>query len=1100
MDYRRFNSSQEANAENKRQNQDEQAYEESLIEDLAEDFRLPINHKPTENVDLDNVQQATLDTRLNSSNVGFRLLQKMGWKGKGLGKDEQGITEPIRSGMRDPKLGIGKQEEDDFFTAEENIQRRKLDIEVEETEEHAKKREVLAEREQKIQTEVQEIRKVFYCELCNKQYKLAMEFEVHLSSYDHNHRKRFKEMREMHGSSSRDDRQKREQQRQEREMAKFAQMAGARKQQQRQELHEESGPATSPPPPPVSASASASATATALADQDQRKTLKFGFSSKSSSSKNASGSAVKKPKVAVASIFGNDMPFEGDCCFKFIVSFTRKKNPNCWGFREPYSSQFKVMATKKLIAICQSGGEFEIEKDGSFLYRGGDAHAIDIDDQTKFDDFKMEVAEMFNCSVSTISIKYFLPGNSKTLITVSNDKDLDRMIKFHADSITADVFIMMEEMVAPDVSNMPTSRSSRTTLSEEVPPLDPPLGVVDDTQPSIPLGCSLDIVDNINHIDADMDFPSDIASILPISVVPYEKHAKVADQWENTITGVGQRFSGVQEFRESLRKYAIAHQFAFKYKKNDSHRVTVKCKVEGCPWRIHASRLSTTQLICIKKMNPTHTCGGASLTGGHQATRSWVASIIKDRLKDFPDYKPKDIVNDIKQEYGIQLNYSQAWRAKEIAMEQLQGSYKDAYSQLPSLCERIMETNPGSLATFTTKEDSSFHRLFISFHASLRGFVQGCRPLFFLDSIPLKSKYQGMLLTATAADGDDGIFPVAFAVVDAETNDNWHWFLLQLKSAVSTSCPLTFIADRQKGLRESISEIFKDSCHGYCLRYLTEELVRDLKGQFSHEVNRIITEDLYHAASAPKPEDFYTSVESVKSISLEAYNWIMQSEPQNWANSFFQGARYNHMTSNFGELFYRWASDAHELPITQMVDVIRGNIMELIYTRRAESDHWLTRLTPSMEEKLEKETLKVCSFQVLLTTGSIFEVQGESTEVVDMDRWDCSCKGWQLTGLPCCHAIAVISCVGQSPYDYCSRYFTTESYRLTYAEAIQPIPDVDSPMQNDSSQALVTPPTRRPPGRPNTKKVGPQEVMKRQLQCSRCKGLGHNKATCKELL
>jgi hypothetical protein len=119
---------------------------------------------------------------------------------------------------------------------------------------------VLAEREQKIQTEVKEIRKVFYCELCNKQYKLAMEFEAHLSSYDHNHRKvdnlsntnlallltrfqitsvfpvlpnakylmlnmqRFKEMKEMHGSSSRDDRQKREQQRQEKELAKFAQM------------------------------------------------------------------------------------------------------------------------------------------------------------------------------------------------------------------------------------------------------------------------------------------------------------------------------------------------------------------------------------------------------------------------------------------------------------------------------------------------------------------------------------------------------------------------------------------------------------------------------------------------------------------------------------------------------------------------------------------------------------------------------------------------------------------------------------------------------------------------------------------------------------
>ncbi|XP_007031260.2 PREDICTED: uncharacterized protein LOC18600636 [Theobroma cacao] len=765
------------------------------------------------------------------------------------------------------------------------------------------------------------------------------------------------------------------------------------------------------------------------------------------------------------------------------------------------------MASKKIIAICQSGGEFETDKDGSLSYRGGDAHAIDIDDQMKFNDFRMEVAEMFNCNIETMSIKYFLPGNKKTLITVSNDKDLQRMIKFHGDSVTVDVYIIMEEIVAPDVSNMPASRSSRTTLSEAVPPLDPPLDVVDNivddtTQLNLPLGASLDVVDT-NHIDAHIDLPPEISSILPLAVSVNEKHAKGAQQWQNTITGVGQRFSGVHEFRESLRKYAIAHQFAFRYKKNDSHRVTVKCKAEGCPWRIHASRLSTTQLICIKKMNPTHTCEGAVVTTGHQATRSWVASIIKEKLKVFPNYKPKDIVNDIKQEYGIQLNYFQAWRGKEIAKEQLQGSYKEAYSQLPYFCERIMETNPGSFATFTTKEDSSFHRLFISFHASLCGFVQGCRPLLFLDSIPLKSKYQGTLLAATAADGDDSVFPVAFSVVDAETDDNWHWFLLQLKSALSTSCPITFIADRQKGLRESISEIFKGSYHGYCLRYLTEQLIRDLKGQFSHEVKRLMIEDLYAAALAPRPEGFQRSIESIKSISLEAYNWIIQSEPQKWANSFFQGARYNHMISNFGELFYSWASDAHELPITQMVDLIRGKIMELIYTRRADSDQWLTRLTPSMEEKLEKESLNVRPLQVLLTSGSIFEVRGESIEVVDMDRWDCNCKGWQLTGLPCCHAIAVISCIGRSPYDYCSRYFTTESYRLTYAETVQPIPDVDRALQKDSSQALVTvtpPPTRRPPGRPTTKKVGSQEVMKRQLQCSRCKGLGHNKSTCKELL
>ncbi|CAF2089219.1 unnamed protein product [Brassica napus] len=80
---------------------------------------------------------------------------------------------------------------------------------------------VLAERELKIQSDVKEIRKVFCCELCSNQYRTVTESEGHLSSYDHNHNKRFKDMKEMLRESSRDDRKKREKQRQEREMTKM---------------------------------------------------------------------------------------------------------------------------------------------------------------------------------------------------------------------------------------------------------------------------------------------------------------------------------------------------------------------------------------------------------------------------------------------------------------------------------------------------------------------------------------------------------------------------------------------------------------------------------------------------------------------------------------------------------------------------------------------------------------------------------------------------------------------------------------------------------------------------------------------------------------
>ncbi|MCL7028160.1 hypothetical protein MKW94_026774 [Papaver nudicaule] len=755
------------------------------------------------------------------------------------------------------------------------------------------------------------------------------------------------------------------------------------------------------------------------------------------------------------------------------------------------------MGDKKLITICQTGGEFMTNKDGSLSYNGGDAHAIDIDNETRFEDYLLELAGMWNYSPETMTMKYILPGHGKTLITVSNDKDLKRMISFHENSTTADVFVITRDVIHHDVSNMPASRSSRTTISEAVVPIDdtPVDGII------------------INSAEPDPVFEAPLQSISPnqppaiaMTAASAAKHHR-AVEWENTITGVDQRFTNVHEFREALRKYSIAHGFAYKFIKNDSHRVTVKCKSEGCPWRLHASRLSTTQLFCIKKVSGVHTCDGSTLTSGYQATTNWVAGIVKEKLRESSNYKPKDIVTDIKRDFGIELNYSQAWRAKEIARDQLQGSYKEAYNQLPYFCEKIKETNPGSHATYSTKEDSSFHRLFVAFHASLQGFEQGCRPLLFLDSTPLNSKYQGTLLSATAADGDDGVFPVAFAIVDAETDDNWRWFLLELRSSVTTS-QITFVADMQKGLSESIPEVFGDAKHSYCLRYLTESFKRDLKTQFSNEVKRLLVADLHSAAYATRYEEFQRSHESIKGISPEAYNWVHHNKPEQWATVFFQGARYNHMTANFGEMFYQWVSEAHELPITQMVDVIRRKMMELIYTRRVDSNQWSSsdRLTPSAEQKLRNDILKAQSFRVdydhiFPPDNNKFEVRGDTySEKVDIgQKCDCSCRAWKLSGLPCSHAIACMLYTGKDVYAYCSRYFTTESYRLTYSQSINPVPNEDTPTKIDSSEGAVLitpPPARRTPGRP---KQRVQDLDKRKLQCSNCKGFGHNKSTCKSV-
>ncbi|KAI4358056.1 hypothetical protein L6164_001962 [Bauhinia variegata] len=47
-------------------------------------------------------------TAINSSNIGFRLLKKQGWKeGTGLGVSEQGRLEPVETYVKNNKRGLG---------------------------------------------------------------------------------------------------------------------------------------------------------------------------------------------------------------------------------------------------------------------------------------------------------------------------------------------------------------------------------------------------------------------------------------------------------------------------------------------------------------------------------------------------------------------------------------------------------------------------------------------------------------------------------------------------------------------------------------------------------------------------------------------------------------------------------------------------------------------------------------------------------------------------------------------------------------------------------------------------------------------------------
>ncbi|KAK9053940.1 hypothetical protein SSX86_025015 [Deinandra increscens subsp. villosa] len=874
------------------------------------------------------------------------------------------------------------------------------------------------------------------------------------------------------------------------------------------------------------------------------------------------------------------------------------------------------MAKGKLILICQSGGEFVTNDDGTMSYNGGDANATNVTSETPFNDLKVNLAETCDLNQETVTVKYFLPGNKRNLITVKNDKDVKRMIDFHGDAITAEVFVMGTPGFDRSALEMQTNRKSTTKNDETVKndnlstkkdekikrgkagakkdkkvekedkeaksPIASPArrtrrsiaaaaaaiaeasshkqeeeeektvsngaskseGSTSDVSSSskseqvnvnVDSDCSSDYVPSryakskttnnknetaVNASPADSvkkrrrtpswklgadGRPTILSNSVgsksrgssgnnksqrnsgrlaakgensqeknsgrkrgrPRGITIYQEHEDILGHsafdicdddvstetlvslWKSAITGVGQQFTNVHELQVTLQRYAIANDFEFKLKKNYKNRVVGECAVEGCSWKFNAVSVPYTESFKIKTMNNAHTC--------EKESNNWLFDTIKEKLQESPHLTPKEIAYGLLKESGADSNATEILDGKIISGEQLHGSDKDAYNKLPWFCEKIMETNPGSISKLIIGENKRFKALFVSFYSSLCGFQSSCRPLLFLEATSLCSKYGEVLFTANAIDGNDDFFPVAFAIVDAEDYNNWHWFLEQLKAAIFNSQqPITFVFDREKNLKTSVLEVFDNSHVGYSIYHLLESFKRNAKGPFHGDGKSSLPYYFLDAAHAVRLVGFKKLTEQIKQISSQAYDWVMQIEPQHWTTSSFKGERYNHIIDDVGGTFSKLMEDYQELSILHKIDAIIRMMIDAIDDAKLDGSMWSTRLTPSKEKQFQEENVKSCGLKVLISSDTLFEVREDSTHVVNISNWSCTCLGWRETGLPCRHALAVFTLIGRDPYEFCSHHFTVDAYRLTYLEPINPVPiEKEEGEKKETEQVVV---------------------------------------------
>ncbi|XP_054782644.1 uncharacterized protein LOC129289922 [Prosopis cineraria] len=239
-------------------------------------------------------------------------------------------------------------------------------------------------------------------------------------------------------------------------------------------------------------------------------------------------------------------------------------------------------------------------------------------------------------------------------------------------------------------------------------------------------------------------------------------------KWKNLFIGKGQMFIDAVAFRQALYKYIIGHKFSYKFKKNNMKKVIAKFKVEGCPWNIAAYSIGKhSDFLKVTRFNNEYIHNAQEkLIVSYWARVYLTSSIIVDALKSTVNKSTNEIRRDLYGEYDVRLTYSQAYRGRGKALQDIHGLPQDSYMIIPWIYDRLRETD----ATTVVKWEASNNNRF-------------------------ESPYKGTLLATSAYDMDNDLFLLAYTIMSGETFEDWSWFLRNVKDIIR-SVEITSVYDR----------------------------------------------------------------------------------------------------------------------------------------------------------------------------------------------------------------------------------------------------------------------------------------------------------------
>ena len=158
---------------------------------------------------------------------------------------------------------------------------------------------------------------------------------------------------------------------------------------------------------------------------------------------------------------------------------------------------------------------------------------------------------------------------------------------------------------------------------------------------------------------------------------------------------VGSEWDSTNALKYACATNTIEHHFPTKIVRHNANQFDIRCKNDGCTWRLYASKYDAAKFVIKTFVEEHYNCPGAHLKNP-AANSHFIANVIAAKVKEKPDYAPYEILQDVNRTHRVEVSYWPAYRAKQKAITNLNGTPEEGYAKLPQYCEKLRETNPGN--------------------------------------------------------------------------------------------------------------------------------------------------------------------------------------------------------------------------------------------------------------------------------------------------------------------------------------------------------------------------------------------------------------------